>query len=479
MSFANVLKRSYQTYQGPGGEAGKSGGGGLSGGAMLPRAFQSFSANCVLADFTGLNLSKGEALTLISKAYEQIEGVKFTKQGQFVEVAFQSGGAVMAALGKELQVGGIVVPVTRCFSPKQSILPVAIHGIPIYPKEDTYKELTEVFGKFGNVQELKFHCYDKTNIRMDSCSVLLDRSDMEKGNVAMPRRVEVFGKYCDLFWREAKPFCRYCKDEGHFVQKCPKLEKKKAGEGKQVMSELREVGAVVGGSVNSVYAPAALRGGESGAERQPQVAVMETDEQDFVQASPLMEKDKLSAEVADRFQTPEIVRCQDVNGGEGEIVMAMDLMPVRTVSRGISPSVESNLSSSPEIPLIRLQKKPNANPEGYKRVSATKKQRIGRRVSTLCFDLDSVSRADGIPSAVQVGHFMTDDLDGDEVSIVRTPGAPQGSIVSDDDGMLTDPSLDGDDEDNVSMGGSQSGVTPVSEIIAGTSSQVELHSVLC
>jgi hypothetical protein len=303
MSFANVLKRSYQTYKGPGGEAGKSQGGGLSGGAMVPRAFQSFSANCVMADFSGLNLSKGEALGVISEAYEGVEGVKFTKQGMFVEVAFESRGAVMAAMGKELQVGGVVVPVTRCFSPKQSILPVAVHGIPIYPKEDTYKEVVEVFGKFGKVQELKFHCYDKTNIRMDSCSVMLDRTDMEKVSVVMPRRVEIFGKFCDLFWREAKPFCRYCKDEGHFVQKCPKLEQKKNGEGKQVVSKRGEVGAVVGGSVKSVHAPAALskRGGEADAERHAQVAVMEKDEQYHVQASLLMEKDNLSTEVANQF----------------------------------------------------------------------------------------------------------------------------------------------------------------------------------
>src|ERR1035438_10350038 len=154
LSFANVLKRSYQTYKMAGGDIGKSGGGGSSGGAMVPKTFQSFSANCMMADFSGLNLSKGEALRIISEAYEGVEGVKFTKQGMFVEVAFVSGGAVMTAMGKELQARGVVVPVTRCFSPKQSILPVAVHGIPIYPKEDTYKELTKVFGKFGNVQEI-------------------------------------------------------------------------------------------------------------------------------------------------------------------------------------------------------------------------------------------------------------------------------------------------------------------------------------
>jgi hypothetical protein len=180
---------------------------------------------------------------------------------------------------------------------------VAVHGIPIYPKEETFKEVTGVFSEFGKVQELKFHCYDQTNICMDSCSIMLDRTDIEKGSIVMPRRVEIFGKYCDLFWREAKPFCRYCKDEGHFVQKCPKLEKRKAVEGKKVMGKSGGEGAVVGGSVNSVHAPATLskRGSGVDAERQAQVAVMETDKQSPVQASSLMEEGKLSAGVADQY----------------------------------------------------------------------------------------------------------------------------------------------------------------------------------
>jgi hypothetical protein len=239
-----------------GGEAGKSGGGDSSGGGMVPRTFQSFSANCVMADFTNLNMGKGEALSLISQTYQGVEGVKFVQQGKLVEVSFVSQEAVKVGLEKTLQVGEITVPVTRCFSPKQNVVPIAIHGIPIHPKDDTYKEVAQAFDSFGKIQELKFRFYQLTNIRMDSCSVVLDRTDKEKACTELPQQINLFGKSCDLFWREAKPLCRYCKEEGHLVQKCLKLEKKKAREDKQRMPRLVGAGIVVRGSEESVHTPA-------------------------------------------------------------------------------------------------------------------------------------------------------------------------------------------------------------------------------
>ena len=208
-----------------------------------------------MADFTGLNLTKGEALSLISETYQTVEGVKFIQQGKLVEIAFESRDALVADMGKELKVGEVVVPVTRCFSLKQNVVPIAIHGIPIYPKEDTYKKMVEVFSPFGKVQELKFHCYQLSNIQMDSCSVVLDRTDKNKADNELPRRYEIFGKPCDLFWREAKPYCKYCKLEGHYVQKCPKLEKKRSSNAGQMISRSREVGAVLWGECRSTAMP--------------------------------------------------------------------------------------------------------------------------------------------------------------------------------------------------------------------------------
>jgi len=199
LTFAGVLKRSYQTYKAPGSESGKVSMGGGDGMSMVPRTFQSFSANCIMADFSGVSITKEKAFEMTSKTYEGIEGIKFIKQGKFVEVAFVSSDALMVAMGKDLQVGEIVIPVTRCFSPRQDVLPVAILGIPMYPKEDTYKEVMKVFNSYGKVLELKFHCFNQSAIRMDSCSVLLDKTLVGESCGDIPRRVEVFGKLCDLF----------------------------------------------------------------------------------------------------------------------------------------------------------------------------------------------------------------------------------------------------------------------------------------
>ena len=223
-----------------------------------------------------LNVSKEKAFGAISSTYEGIEGIKFGKQGAVVEISFESRDAVVVALGKDLQVGEVVVPVTRCFSPRENVVPIAVLGVPFFSKEETYKEIVEVFGAYGKISELKFHCFNNSNIRMDSCSVVLDRTvDGEKGK-DIPRTIDLFGKSCDLFWKEAKPFCRYCKDEGHFVQKCPKLDKKVGSKPTEVSASAQKGksagpivakavgnvsnGAVTGGSGESVHAPASGSG---------------------------------------------------------------------------------------------------------------------------------------------------------------------------------------------------------------------------
>jgi hypothetical protein len=120
---------------------------------------------------------------------------------------------------------------------------------------------------------------------MDSCSVVLDRTVAGEEGKDIPRTIDLFGKSFDLFWKEAKPFCRYCKNEGHFVQKCPKLDKKTddsvgqaVGRGEsrskptEVMAPVQKgksfgptvakavanvsTGVISGGSGESVHAPA-------------------------------------------------------------------------------------------------------------------------------------------------------------------------------------------------------------------------------
>src|ERR1700732_4678066 len=56
--------------------------------------------------------------------------------------------------------------------------------------------------------------------------VLLDIFNLSDKSHDLPRRLEVFGKFCDLFWYQALPFCRYCKSEGHFIKDCLLLQSK-------------------------------------------------------------------------------------------------------------------------------------------------------------------------------------------------------------------------------------------------------------
>ena len=222
-SFSSVLKRSYGSFS-PG--VGSAGSQGMAmrhqalGQVSLPRVFQTHSANTLAADFSGHNISKGETLQLIADQLLGVEGVKFLKQGRVAEVSFATSGAVVNALASGVHFDHVQIPLTRCFSPNQDIIPIGICGIPIYPKEETHNEICNVFSDFGDVCGLRYHFFGTTNICMDSCTVLLNVSQGEKKYGDVPRQVELFGKKCDLFWKQAKPFCHYCKKEGHFVIDC-------------------------------------------------------------------------------------------------------------------------------------------------------------------------------------------------------------------------------------------------------------------
>ena len=422
---------------------------------MVPRAFQSFSANCVMADFTGLNLTKGEALSLISEIYQGVEGVKFIQQGKLVEIAFESREALVTGVGKELQVGEAVVPVTRCFSPKQNVVPIAIHGIPIYPKEDTYKEIVEVFSSFGKVQEMKFHCYQLTNIRMDSCSVILDRTDKDKAGNELPRRLDIFGKPCDLFWREAQPFCRYCKLEGHYVQKCPKLEKKKTEEVRQMMSRSREVGVVHGGSVESVHAPVVVRevgavhrgsvesvhalievskgADKPGTGDQTQVSDMGIDEQEFSQARFFVERGKSPVDESHRMLNLVLPDLSSMRGDEPMLEQAHDCVERgRNVIKGNATGEEvgkvSKELGAKRRRLIRIETSSEASEDQSAReFLACTPTRKGESYLSLMSQLDSV-REDIMESGMS---DFDEDMEGDGEDLYIT-----GSIQENGEGLV-------------------------------------------
>jgi hypothetical protein len=218
-SYASTLKRVVQTFK-PAGPTSTP--------TNSPyKILRSYSANAMVADFSGFQLSMAEAFSIIQSQFPQVAGIKFLKQGRAAEIQFLSTPNIQQALHQGLTYSNRTVPLTRCFSPESVILPITVRGLPCFLKDDTYVELQEVFSSFGVLKEVKFHYYGTSNIRMDSCTVMLDISAREDGCCGIPRQIRIHGAPCDLFWRDAPAFCRYCKQQGHIVKKCPKLERRK------------------------------------------------------------------------------------------------------------------------------------------------------------------------------------------------------------------------------------------------------------
>jgi hypothetical protein len=190
--------------------------------------FKTFSTNAIVADFTGFNAVKSDVIDIISTNFENVEVVHFLKQGKAAEITFSTSEAALQAIEKGLYFQNCSIPLTRSFSASQDIVGITVKNLPGRPKEETYEELQKVFGKYGLVQEIKLHFYGDTKIRMPSCAVILDITNMEEGVNALPRQVYLFKKKVDLFWKHAPPFCSYCKCEDHYIQTCPTLAEKKA-----------------------------------------------------------------------------------------------------------------------------------------------------------------------------------------------------------------------------------------------------------
>jgi len=221
-SYASSLKRVVQTFQPAG----------------LPPAptnptyqiLRSYSANAMVADFSGFQLTKTEAFSIIQSNIPQVAGIKFLKQGRAAEIQFLSTSDIQQAISKGLTHSNRIVPLTRCFSHESIILPITVHGLPCFPKEETYLEIQHAFENLGSLHEVKYHYHGSSNIRMDSCTVILDISMQENGTMGFPRQIRIHGAPCDLYWRDAPAFCRYCKEHSHTVKNCPILQCRKQKE---------------------------------------------------------------------------------------------------------------------------------------------------------------------------------------------------------------------------------------------------------
>src|SRR3954466_15852097 len=131
----------------------------------------------------------------------------------------------MRAIKTELSYQGHLLPMYRAYQFQQDVTIITIRTLPTFSKEDTYAELERTFQEFGDISDVQFLYYPGTSIRMDSCIVHLERPPLPSGQArtSIPRIISIFGAKCDLHWKNAGPFCRYCRQEGHWKQDCPKL----------------------------------------------------------------------------------------------------------------------------------------------------------------------------------------------------------------------------------------------------------------
>ena len=190
----------------------------------VPSTHKTHSPFAMMADFGGFNISSIKALEVIQQQVTGVETLRFLKQGKVAELGFLSSKAVRDALDQGITLEERQIPLTRCYTLKANITQVTIRGLPCYSKEDTEAATLEAFTPFGQVQEVQFHYYPGTHIRMDSAVALVEATE---GAAQLPRRIPILGADCDLFWRGAGPFCYYCKGAGHWVTACEKLVKRK------------------------------------------------------------------------------------------------------------------------------------------------------------------------------------------------------------------------------------------------------------
>jgi hypothetical protein len=241
-TYADFLKRTSKSY---------AYGGSISQPTEAPAAdegnisiFKSFSVNAFVADFKGHAITKSDVIELLSKSFDNIESVVFLQQGRAAEVAFATVEATVEAINKGLMLNNCQIPLSRSFSMSQDILGITVKGVPSYPKEETYEELKNIFSSYGELQQVKFHYYGNTTIRMPTLAVILDITNNKEGENTLPRQVLCFGKQVDLFWRRAPPYCSYCKNEGHYVKLCPTLARKNANRNKPAQPVSHSVNAI-------------------------------------------------------------------------------------------------------------------------------------------------------------------------------------------------------------------------------------------
>ena len=145
---------------------------------QIPDRIQySYSANVIMADFSGFETTMQETLNYLNSMLFGIEGLKFSRQGKSVEISFKEEKDADYILEEGLIFKDRQLLISKAFHPDKKIYSISVFGLPFRLKEDTNAELTKVFSRYARLLYVKYNYYTGTSMRMDSCNVILDFSN--------------------------------------------------------------------------------------------------------------------------------------------------------------------------------------------------------------------------------------------------------------------------------------------------------------
>jgi len=161
--------------------------------------FRSYSANAIVADFSGHLISMPEITNIISATKWPVETMRFLKAGRAAELCFLSSSDLQRAINEGITYKSCDIPLSRCFGQDSTFLSITIKDLPCRSTADTQVEISRVLQQYSKPSCFKFPVYPNSNIRTDTCSVLLDISLKPSVKLLMPRQIRLFGAPCEIW----------------------------------------------------------------------------------------------------------------------------------------------------------------------------------------------------------------------------------------------------------------------------------------
>ena len=160
--------------------------------------FRSYSANAVVADFSGHLISMPEITNIITATKWPVETMRFLKAGRAVELCFLSSSDLQHAIDEGIIYKSCDIPLSRCFGRDSTFLRITVKDLPCRSTADTLGEISRVLQRYGKLSRLNFPLYPNSNICTDTCEALLDISLKPSIKTTMPHQIHLFSAPCEM-----------------------------------------------------------------------------------------------------------------------------------------------------------------------------------------------------------------------------------------------------------------------------------------